>query len=281
MSDRFRIIVLAADEHVGAPVEREIERLASGRTPEVHVVVPALVETRFQHAMGAVDDAVEEAQARVDASKQELAETDALDSEESEVSAQVGDSDPLLAIGDAMREFPGAELILLVTHDEDDAQWLEADLFERARKQFEIPVVHFVVESGTERATVREAERSGHGRDDSDQAEIEPGSRNLPPLAAKDVAGIVVAIVGTIVLVILAASCGDDFSTQGGLVNTGISGCSARTIIAGALALANLAHVIGLVLFESVGGRSGYQRFFANLSLWGTLLAIPVSILVG
>jgi hypothetical protein len=279
MSDRFRIIVVAADEHVGEPVEREIARLANGRAPEVHLVVPALVETRFQHAMGAVDAAVEEAQTRVDASKQELAETDALDSEEAEVSAQVGDSDPLLAIGDAMREFPGAESILLVTHDEEDARWLEADLFERARKQFEVPVTHFVVER--DGASVRETERSGPGRDESDQKEMEPGSRNLPPLAGRDVAGIVVAIVGTIVLVILAASCGKDFSTQGGLVNSGLSGCSARTIIAGAIALANIAHVVGLVLFESVGERNGYQRFFANLSLWGTLVAIPVSILVG
>ena len=101
------------------------------------------------------------------------------------------------------------------------------------------------------------------------------GSRNLPPLSGMDVLGIVVAIVGTLALIILAAStaAGDD---QGlGFVS------AARILIALFAALVNLAHVIGIFLFESVDYHGRFQRFFAKISLIGTPLALIVSIGIG
>jgi hypothetical protein len=90
-----------------------------------------------------------------------------------------------------------------------------------------------------------------------------------------DVLGIVVAVVGTLALIILAAStaAGDD---QGlGFVS------AARILIALFTALINLAHVIGIFLFESVDYHGRFQRFFAKLSLIGTPLALIVSLGLG
>jgi uncharacterized protein YqhQ len=89
------------------------------------------------------------------------------------------------------------------------------------------------------------------------------------------VAGIGVAIVGTVVLAILAASCdyGEDLTT-------GFNGCTVRFLIAVGAALISLAHVVGLVLFESVRYHGLWERFFARMVLFGMPVAIAVSLLV-
>jgi hypothetical protein len=46
------------------------------------------------------------------------------------------------------------------------------------------------------------------------------------------------------------------------------------------LALINMAHVVGLTLLESVRYRGGWQRFFRNLSLTATPLAIAANLLL-
>lgn len=103
-------------------------------------------------------------------------------------------------------------------------------------------------------------------------------SANLPPFSPRDVLGIAVAIVGTIVLVILAASGGENLNSTGGFGSSsggGFTDQSARILIAGALGLINLAHVVGLTLF-----RGAWRDFFARLSLYGTPVAILVSALL-
>jgi hypothetical protein len=87
------------------------------------------------------------------------------------------------------------------------------------------------------------------------------------------VAGIIWAIVGTLILVAIAAANPDETAS-------GFDLDAMHTLIAGAFGLINLAHVVGLVLFESVGYRGLAQRFFADLSLYGTTAAIGVSLLL-
>jgi hypothetical protein len=48
-------------------------------------------------------------------------------------------------------------------------------------------------------------------------------------------------------------------------------------MIAGGMGLINLAHVVGLTLFQAGPHRGGARDFFALLSLYGTPLAIVVS----
>ena len=84
------------------------------------------------------------------------------------------------------------------------------------------------------------------------------------------------AIAGTLLLGILAADCvgAEEAGSMG-------AACVARVLIALAAALINLAHVVGLFLFQSVGYQGMWNRFFARLSLFGTLTAVAVSLALG
>lgn len=268
---RFRLLVVASQSEIGGALRQEIDRRASGRAVEVRVVAPALASSGFAHAMGDVDDAIDDAKASLERS------ADQAEDAGYEVETRVGDSDPILAIQDALADFRADE-ILLVTRPSDEALWLEDDLFERAKTKFEPPIAHFVVADDE----ASETERSGRGLEqpsDEANAEVETRSKNFPPLSPRDTAGIVFAIVGTIVLVLLAANCGGegtDFGSGGAADN----GCTIRAILAGAMALLNIAHVVGLVLFESVRYRGGFARFFSIASIGGTTLAVIVSLLI-
>ena len=261
----FRVLVVAAEEHVGLPLEREIEARSRGRSPSVRVVAPALAKTGFQHAAGAVDEGREAAQERLEEVIEEVESSDL----DVEVEGRVGDADPMLAIEDALFDFPADEIIVVTHAHEGEARWMEDDLFEKARKRFEPPISHFVVGGGE----VSPADQSGPGKDASSQDEVDPDSRNLPKLSKRDVAGIVFAVLGSLVLWIIATSNPDttrqDFDWD-----------ALHLIIAGAVTLVNLSHVVGLMLFEAVGYRGLGQRAFANFSLYGTAAGIVASLLL-
>jgi hypothetical protein len=266
----YRLLVIAGEAIGGRELRTQIGERVGERPAAVHVVSPALTSSRFEHAMGDVDDAVAAAEERLDTSLEEIQRTGA------EVTGEVGESDPTLAIEDALRTFPADE-ILIATHPDDEARWLEDEAFERARQQFEPPITHVVVErdrSGSEH--VAEVERAPRGVEGESDRETIGRSRNLPPLSGRDLGGIFVAIVGTIVLVVLAATCPGELEEGGG----SDTACVIRAVIAGALGLINIAHIVGLVLFQSVRYRGAFERFFALASLWGTPAAIIASILI-
>jgi hypothetical protein len=268
----FRLLIVATSSNISEPVRREIDRRAAGRPTKTMVVVPALAGSRFQQAAGDVDDAIAHADEQREPAAEEAREAGA----ELVTEPRIGDSDPLLAIEDALREFPAQE-ILIVTRPAEDAAWMEEDLFDRARKRFSQPIAHFVLDPKTDE--VVDADRAEAGHEAPGDAEVRDGSGNMPPFSVRDLLGIVVAIVGTAILVVLAASCGD-FSAEGGLTGGGLSGCAARLLIAGALGLVNLAHIVGLMLFQTVRYRGFWRDFFAQLSLYGTLVAIIAALLV-
>jgi hypothetical protein len=63
------------------------------------------------------------------------------------VGTHVGDTDPLQAIEDALRMFPADEVIV-VTHADDQATWLEVGTGETVQERLSIPVTHLVVADG-------------------------------------------------------------------------------------------------------------------------------------
>jgi hypothetical protein len=123
---------------------------------------------------------------------------------------------------------------------------------------------------------VADVEHVDAGQRRADPGEEEAESRNLPPFSPRDLLGILVAIVGTIVLVVIAASGGDDLSGDSGL-----SSQSVQILIAGGMGLINLAHVVGLTLFQAGPYRGFGRGLFANLSLYGTPIAVVISLLLG
>jgi len=265
----FRLLVVVAEPIAGPQLRDQIERRAEGRDAAVRVVSPALTDSRLKHAMGDVDDAIADAGQRLEESLEEVRSAGV------DASGSVGDSDPLLAIEDALEEFRADE-ILILTHEEGRGRWLEDDMFERARRKFEPPITHVVVEhDGSDSDRVADVERAPRGVEEPPEREVVGRSRNLPPYSLRDLAGIAVALVGTAILIVLAASCGGQ-----GHEGFDDAGCAARILIAGGALLINLAHVVGLVLFQSLRYRGPGERFFALLSLWGTPIAVIVSLLV-
>jgi hypothetical protein len=82
-----------------------------------------------------------------------------------------------------------------------------------------------------------------------------------------------VALFGTLALAVIAASC-DNFSAERGLSDGGLSSCAATLLIAGAVGLANVTHVVGLLLFQTAGARTAWQQALASLSLYGTIAGL-------
>ena len=109
-SRRNVLVVSAVDRPVAAL--REL----LGDVDEVRVVVPTVRQSRLQWLANDDDDVRVEA----DVAASEIART--IPSEDAEAIA--GDPDPLQAAEDALADFDADELVV-VTHPDDEASWLE------------------------------------------------------------------------------------------------------------------------------------------------------------
>jgi hypothetical protein len=261
------VLVLTTESLGGdsaAAVAREVRREAAS-APRVHLVSPTLAESALKHTMGDIDDAVGPARERL---RESLA---ALREEGIEASGEVGDSDPVQAISDELQKIE-VERIVLVDHaDPDEAAHAERELLERVKREFDPPATELRVERSGDVADRREAP-AGERRSE----EGHRFSANLPPLRRQDGIGIAVAVLGTIVLVLLAGTCDTKAAGEG----FEIDACGGRYLLAGSFFLINIAHVVGLLLMESVGYRGPFERFFARMSLIGTPLAVVGSLLL-
>jgi hypothetical protein len=135
--DRKKLLVVAT-----APIEpgplRDAVREHAGDEAEIRVVAPAADVSPLQWLASDEDEAREKA-AGVATEAAESVEPEAARTE-----AEVGDTDPVQAIEDALRTFPADE-VLVVTPPEDDASWLEQDSAEEARERFGVPVTRLTV----------------------------------------------------------------------------------------------------------------------------------------
>jgi hypothetical protein len=120
---------------VAEPVSGEALRSALGDTAdeaEVMVVAPAFdKKTRFWTSDS------DEAIARADAVQEETVER--MGEEGVDAVGDTGESDPLLAVQDALATFP-AEEIVIFTHPEGERNWAEGELLEDAEQRFDVPV---------------------------------------------------------------------------------------------------------------------------------------------
>jgi hypothetical protein len=264
---RARILIVATDDVAGPELLEDLRgHLGDAHATEVMVTSPAVEKSAFRHALGDVDAASMQAGRRLETSLDELNRAGI------SASGEIGDSDPLVAAGDALRQF-AADEVLIVAHVSDQARWFEDGLFERAQAELE-PAVRMVTlrrdeEDGPPHLAAVEEAGPGLKPEPGADHEVEI-SPNLPRLTRGGLAGILIAIVGTIVVIVLAGT-GPSIDSAGG---------AAQILIAMALALINMAHVVGLTLLESVHYRGGWQRFFSRLSLTATPLAIVANALI-
>lgn len=265
------MLIVAARETVGEELFEALRSHGIDEETETRLIAPAVTETRLEHAAGTVDDATAEAAERIERSAPEL-ERHGHDSG----AAAIGDPDPAMAVGDVLREEGehSYDEIVLVTRSGDSKRWAEEDAFDRLRRNFELPVTHLELDA---EGHVADEEETGPGLDEPDEPQVEGRGRNMPSFSARDVLGIAVAILGTVVLVVLAASCGGD----DGLSRQNLStACYVSMILAGAGIVINVPHVIGLTMFQSVGYRGFFEKLFSRMSLFGTPAAVLISALV-
>ncbi len=249
-----RALVVANEAVAGSELRDSLVAHLGEEIGEVFVVAPALTESGLKYMLGDVDAAIGPARERLERTLEELRGAGI------EASGEVGDSDPMMAISDEIHKLH-PDQVLVVAHRDEDGAFAERGLLEQIERDLDLPVIELIVDRARDPHVL-------------DVEETEPvagrregwrPSHNLPPLTPAQVGGILVAILGTLLLAFLAAD----------------SPSAGRILIALAMALVNLAHVVGLFLFQSVGYEGVWSRFFARLSLIGTPVAIVASILIG
>jgi len=268
-SSTLKVLLVADEKFRGEEFMTELKRHIEGRSAEVSVFViaPALAGSAIEHEMADFDEPIKEATERLESVLSELKGVGI------EAVGQVGDGDPVVAIGDGLREFEADEIIV-VGHTEEDQTYGEKNLWKNIEHEFHQPIVELVVAapSGEEIPEVVDTHRDG-GRRETEQEVIER-TRNVPPMAGRDIAGILVGIIGTIVLGLIALASGvaEDGDIDGG--------SAAILLLAIGAFLVNAAHIVGLLFFSSVRYTGVWEKFMARLSMLYTLGAIAASLVI-
>jgi hypothetical protein len=261
-----RVLAVVTDDLSGPESIEEIRREAEGRDVELRVVVPAVEANPFRHTLGDIDEPRKQAEERLDAVLRHLRESGI------DAAGEVGDPDPIQAAQDALLKEPADE-VLIFEHAGSESPWFEQGLLDRARKSLEPPLRLVAVEhtEGLEDHVV-EVETAPAGTE-PDEPEHEVGTSYLPGFSREDMIGIVAGIAGTILAAILAAIVASASGANSGWA-------AAAILIAIGTALINMAHVVGLTLFESVGYQGGFAKLFRTLSLVVTPTAVLINLLI-
>lgn len=259
-----RVIAIVTDElHGSEPIE-QLQANANGDGVEVRVVVPAVEADPLHHTLGDIDGPRKRAEERLERVLKNLRDGDV------EVSGEVGDPDPVQAAQDALLKAPADE-VLIFEHAEGQTEWYENGLYERAQESIEPPLRLVVLEQTEDQPDqVVDVERTGRGTvNPIADKEVADGAY-IPGMTRSDLAGMIAGLLGTIIVAILAAAVAGGSGHESGWEAVAI-------LIAIGVALANLAHVVGLGIFESIRYRGGFAKFFRAVALTITPLAIVIN----
>ena len=130
----MRLLVLSADPVDAAAVRSALGSDAALEAADVLVVSPALNQSALAFWVSDSDEAIADATSAAQASVAALGE------QAGRVRGEVGESEPLLALQDAMAMF-AAERILVFTRPEDEQRYREDDVIGEAERRFGVPVV--------------------------------------------------------------------------------------------------------------------------------------------
>ena len=131
-------ILALTSEPVSADAFRSALGEEAAEDAEVLVVAPAL-NSKVRFWMSDSDPAIDRAE---QVAKET---TERLDEEGIDAAGDTGESDPLLALQDALATFEADEIVLF-THPRGERNWLEEGVVDGAKERFDLPVSHIVVE---------------------------------------------------------------------------------------------------------------------------------------
>jgi hypothetical protein len=262
-----RVIAIVPDDLHGSEPMEQLQANADGDGVEVRVVVPAVEASPLRHTMGDVDEPRQHAEERLERVLKLLGDGDV------RVSGEVGDADPVQAAQDALLKAPADE-VLIFEHAEGQAEWYENGLYERAKESLEPPLRLVVLEQTENQPDhVVDVEEAGRGTVNPIADQEVAGGAYIPGMTRSDLAGMIAGLLGTIVVAVLAAAIASGPGHESGWEAVAI-------LIATGVALANLAHVVGLGLFESIRYRGGFAKFFRAVALTITPLAVVVNLAI-
>jgi hypothetical protein len=136
-----RILVVTTVSVQGDELRELVREHSGDGEAEVKVVAPAADVSPLQWLASDEDHARREA---ADVAEQTAA---AVSGEGRVEGAEVGDTDPVQAIEDALREWPADEVVV-VTPPGEEAGWLEKDAAGEAKQRFGVPVTHLPYAAG-------------------------------------------------------------------------------------------------------------------------------------
>jgi GABA permease len=142
---KFRLLVVANETVEGEALFDQIRQRCNERDCEILVVTPALAASRASHWASDVDEAIELARQRMELSLIAIKQLGL------KAKGEIGDSDPNVAIEDALRVFPADEIVIS-THPPERSRWLEHGVVDKAREQIDLPITHVVVDLSADRA---------------------------------------------------------------------------------------------------------------------------------
>jgi hypothetical protein len=259
-----RVIAIVTDELHGTEPIEQLQANSNGDGVEVRIVVPAVEANPLHHTLGDIDHPRKLAEKRLERILQTLRGGSL------QVSGEVGDPDPVQAAEDALLKAPADE-VLIFEHAEGQAEWYENGLYERAQESIEPPLRLVVLEHAENKPDhIVKVEETGRGTVNPLEGKEVADGAYIPGMTRSDLAGMIAGILGTIVVAILAAAVAGGAGHESGWEAVAI-------LIAIGVALANLAHVVGLGIFESIRYRGGFARFFRGLALTITPLAIVIN----
>jgi hypothetical protein len=263
--------VILANEVIGdQALVREIVRHTKGRPAQARIVAPALVKSPLDLAAGDVDEEIADARRRLEASTAALAQSGI------EATGDVGEADPALALGDALRLFPADEVIILA-HPRDRTTWLEQDFVERARREVDVPVTVIEIESRGDDpaggADVKSVREMAPGRSQQAARERREGREATygPPMSSRDKLALLIGIAGAIALGVASIACADG---HGGAE---AGSCAVPIGLGIGAFIVTVFHAAALVLMRG----SGYRGRWEALAAYTLIIGIPPAVLIG
>lgn len=259
-----RVIAIVPDDLHGSEPIDQLQASADGDGVEVRVVVPAVEASPLRHTMGDIDEPRQQAEERLERILKLLRKSGL------QASGEVGDPDPVQAAQDALLKAPADE-VLIFEHAEGQAEWYENGLYERAKESLEPPLRLIVLDQTEDQPDhVVQTEETGRGTVNPIADQEVAGGAYIPGMTRSDLAGMIAGLLGTIIVAVLAAAVASGAGHESGWEAVAI-------LIAIGVALANLAHVVGLGLFESIRYRGTFAKAFRTVALTITPLAIVVN----